>query len=65
MDRVTTSLKISPHSDFVSSVAQSYLGHHIGIAEAQTSVSLLVYGSRGKIIAPGSPRKEIEQLTTD
>ena len=65
MDRVTTSLKISPHSDSVSSVAHSYLGHHIGIAEAQASVSLPAYGSRGKITAPGLPRKEIEQLTTD
>src|SRR5262249_784443 len=34
-----------------------------GLSEIQASVSLPVYGSRGRIIAPGLPRKEIEQLT--
>ena len=64
MDKVTTMLKLSPHSESVSSVARSYLGRSIGIAEAQASVSLPAYGTRGKITAPGLPRKEIEQLTT-
>jgi DNA repair protein RadA/Sms len=64
MDKTTTVLKLSPHSDSVSSVARSYLGHRIGIAEAQASVALPAYGNRGKITAPGLPRKEIEQLTT-
>lgn len=64
MDKTTTALRLSPHSDSVSSVARSYLGRHIGIAEAQASVALPAYGSRGKITAPGLPRKEIEQLTT-
>jgi len=64
MDKTTTALRLSPHSDSVSSVARSYLGRHIGIAEAQASVGLPAYGSRGKITAPGLPRKEIEQLTT-
>jgi len=64
MDKTTTALKLSPHSDSVSSVARSYLGGRIGIAEAQASVALPAYGLRGKITAPGLPRKEIEQLTT-
>jgi DNA repair protein RadA/Sms len=64
MDRTTTALRLSPHSDSVSSVARSYLGSRIGIAEAQASVALPAYGNRGKITAPGLPRKEIEQLTT-
>lgn len=64
MDKTTTALRLSPHSDSVSSVARSYLGRHIGIAEAQASVALPAYGNRGKITAPGLPRKEIEQLTT-
>ena len=64
MDKITTALRLSPHSDSVSSVAHSYLGRHIGIAEAQASVALPAYGNRGKITAPGLPRKEIEQLTT-
>lgn len=64
MDKTTTALKLSPHSESVSSVARSYLGRRFGIAEAQASVSLPAYGNRGKITAPGLPRKEIEQLTT-
>jgi DNA repair protein RadA/Sms len=64
MDKVTTALRLSPHSESVSSVAKSYLGRQIGIAEAQASVSLPAYGNRGKITAPGLPRREIEQLTT-
>jgi DNA repair protein RadA/Sms len=64
MDKTTTILRLSPHSDSVSSVARSYLGRRIGIAEAQATVALPAYGNRGKITAPGLPRKEIEQLTT-
>jgi predicted ATP-dependent serine protease len=64
MDRKTTALKLSPHSESVSSVARTYLGQGIGIAEAQAAVSLPAYGNRGRITAPGLPRKEIEQLTT-
>lgn len=64
MDKKTTVLRLSPHSDSVSSVARTYLGKWIGIAEAQASVALPAYGSRGRITAPGLPRKEIEQLTT-
>ena len=64
MDKNTTALKLSPHSDAVSSVARSYLGRRIGIVEAQASVALPAYGNRGKITAPGLPRREIEQLTT-
>ena len=48
----------------MSSVARAYLGRQSGIAEAQAAVSLPAYGTRGRITAPGLPRKEIEQLTT-
>jgi len=64
MDKITTALKLSPHSDLVSSVAKTYLGAGVGLAEAQAAVSLPSYGTRGKITAPGLPRREIEQLTT-
>lgn len=64
MDAKTTALKLSPHSDSVSSVARTYLGHGTGIAEAQATVALPAYGNRGRITAPGLPKKEIEQLTT-
>ncbi len=64
MDRRTTALRLSPHSESVSSVARAYLGQVGGLAEAQAAVSLPAYGNRGRIVAPGLPRREIEQLTT-
>ena len=64
MNKKTTALQISPHSESLSSVAKTFLGGGIGLAEAQASVALPSYGSRGKITAPGLPKKEIEQLTT-
>lgn len=64
MDKITTALKVSPHIKSESSVAKTFLGANTGIAEAQAAVSLPSYGNRGKITAPGLPRKEIEQLTT-
>jgi DNA repair protein RadA/Sms len=63
MDRATTALKLSPHTESVSSVARTYLGRTLGIGEAQASVALPQYGSRGRITAPGLPKREIEQLT--
>ncbi len=64
IDKKTTSLKVSPHSESVSSSARAYLGKAVGIAEAQAAVALPAYGNRGRITAPGLPRREIEQLTT-
>jgi DNA repair protein RadA/Sms len=64
INKSTTALKLSPHSESVSSVARTFLGAGIGIAEAQAAVSLPSYGTKGKITAPGLPRREIEQLTT-
>ncbi len=64
IDKRTTALKLSPHSNTVSSVARTYLGRDVGIAEAQAAVALPAYGTRGRITAPGLPKKEIEQLTT-
>lgn len=64
MDKKTTALKLSPHSNSTTSVARTYLGRGIGIAETQAAVALPAYGSRGKITAPGLPKREIEQLTT-
>jgi len=64
INKRTTALELSPHSDSVSSVAKTYLGRDVGIAEAQAAVALPGYGTRGRITAPGLPKKEIEQLTT-
>jgi DNA repair protein RadA/Sms len=62
MDKVTTALKLAPHSSSVSTVARTFLGRDREYPEVQASVSLPSYGSRGKITAPGLPRREIEQL---
>ncbi|HDM60092.1 MAG TPA: hypothetical protein ENF96_00365 [Archaeoglobus veneficus] len=62
MDSGTTELKLSPHSETVSSVARSFLGKNYPNVETQAAVSLPRYGERGQITAPGLPKKEIEQL---
>ena len=62
MDRNTTALRLSPHSQSISSVAKTFFGRNTRNAEAQAAVALPGYGSRGQITAPGLPRREIEQL---
>jgi DNA repair protein RadA/Sms len=64
MNRNTTALEMAPHSDSVSTVARTFLGRDAQLPEVQASVALPSYGSRGKITAPGLPRREIEQLTS-
>ena len=63
MDRDSTCLKKAAHSQSLSTVARSFWGKDMPIPEIQAAVSLPSYGSRGRITAPGLPRKEIEQLT--
>jgi len=62
MDRKTTELRVSAHSETLSAVARSFLGKPHGDVEAQAAVALPTYGSRGRITAPGLPKKEVEQL---
>lgn len=62
MDKETTELRESPHTESSAAVARTYIGRMGGIAEAQAIVSLPAYGLKGKITAPNLPRKEIEQL---
>lgn len=62
ISRETTALALAPHSEAVSTVARSFLGRGFTLPEVQASISLPTYGGRGKITAPGLPRKEIEQL---
>lgn len=61
MDKDTTELRVSPHTETEAAVALTYVGRTGGIAEAQAIVSL-PQGPRGKITAPNLPKKEIEQL---
>jgi len=62
MNRQTTALEMAPHSDSVSTVARTFLGRDASLPEVQASVTLPTYGTRGRITAPGLPRREIEQL---
>jgi DNA repair protein RadA/Sms len=62
MDKNSTALSLAPHSEAVSTVARSFLGRDFSLPEVQASVSLPTYGGRGRITAPGLPRREIEQL---
>lgn len=62
MHKISTALSLAPHSEAVSTVARSFLGRDFNLPEVQASVALPTYGSRGRITAPGLPRKEIEQL---
>jgi DNA repair protein RadA/Sms len=62
MNRDTTTLAPSPLDKAVSSVARTFLGRAFRGAEAQATVQLPSFGSRGSLTAPGLPRTEVEQL---
>lgn len=62
LDTVTLAMSVSPHARSMTSVARTWLGAGVGPAEVQAAISLAGFGCRGKVTAPGLPRKEIEQL---
>ena len=62
LDPVTVTLRRSPHAQSMTSVARTYMGGGMGIAEVQAAVGLSGFGSRGKVLAPGLPKRDIEQL---
>jgi DNA repair protein RadA/Sms len=62
LDPITLTLREAPHAKLMTAVARTYLGAALGAAEVQSSVGLSGFGSRGRVVAPGLPRKEIEQL---
>jgi DNA repair protein RadA/Sms len=65
MSRDTGALRESQHAESVSTAARSFLTKDApALPEVQAAVSLPAYGSRGKIIAPGLPNKEIEQIVS-
>lgn len=61
LDEQTLTLHVSPHGEPVTSVARSYLPG-LGLAEVQAAVTLPRWGTAARILAPGLPRREIEQL---
>lgn len=63
LDPVSLVLNPAPHGRAMTAVARTWLGTGTGgVSELQCSVGLASFGSRGKVLAPGMPRKEIEQL---
>jgi len=61
----TGALRESQHAESVSTAARSFLTKDApALPEVQAAVSLPQYGSRGRIIAPGLPNKEIEQIVS-
>lgn len=62
LDPLTVTLKPSPHVRSMTSIARTFLGSGLGAAEVQASVSLSGFGARGRVTAPGLPKREIEQL---
>ena len=62
LEPLTVTLRQSPHAQSMTSVARTFMSGGLGIAEVQAAVGLSSFGSRGKVMAPGLPRRDIEQL---
>jgi DNA repair protein RadA/Sms len=60
LDSTTVTLRPCPHAETLTAVARGYLPG-FGITEVQGAVTLPRPGSPSRVIAPGLPRKEIEQ----
>jgi DNA repair protein RadA/Sms len=63
VDPVRVCLTVSPHASALTSVARSYLPG-LGTTEVQGAVTLPRWGTAARIMAPGLPRREIEQLVS-
>ncbi len=63
-DPVTIRLEPAPHCEVRPAMARTFAGPGTGELELQASVTVPSDGSRGRMTAPGLPRKEIEQLVS-
>lgn len=63
-DPVTIRLETAPHCEARPAMARTYAGAGTGELELQASVTVPGDGARGRMTAPGLPRREIEQLVT-
>jgi len=63
-DPITIRLEPAPHCEPRPAMARTYAGPGTGELELQASVTIPGDGSRGRMTAPGLPRKEIEQLVS-
>lgn len=63
LDPVSLTLCPAARGPAVPAVARSYLGAGTGgVLELQCSVALSLLGGRGRVLSPGLPRREVEQL---
>ena len=63
-DPVTIRLEPAPHCEPRPAMAHTYAGPGTGELELQASVTMPGDAARGRMTAPGLPRKEIEQLVS-
>ena len=59
---VSTRLEPAPHCEARPAMARTYAGAGSGLLELQAAVTVPVDGTKGRMTAPGLPRREIEQL---
>ena len=59
---VSTRLEPAPHCEARPAMARTYAGAGSGLLELQAAVTVPADGTRGRMTAPGLPRREIEQL---
>lgn len=62
LDPVTLKLAPTPLASAQHAVAHTYLGSGLGPVKVQASVSLAGYGRPGRVLAPGLPKAELQQL---
>lgn len=63
LDPITLRLVPTPLASAVHAAAKTYVGAGAGGAiDVQVSVALSGYGTRGKLLAPGLPKAELQQL---
>ena len=63
LDPITLRLVPTPLASAVHAAAKTYVGAGAGGAiDVQVSVALAGYGTRGKVLAPGLPKAELQQL---
>lgn len=63
LDPLTLRLIPTPLASAVHAAAKTYVGAGTGGAiDVQVSVALAGYGTRGKVLAPGLPKAELQQL---
>lgn len=61
LDPITLRLVPTPLASALHAAAKAYVGGPVPI-DVQVSVALAGYGTRGKVLAPGLPKAELQQL---